>query len=66
MPPQFLEEVVILPFEKRYPKEYTVARLKSNIWPQNKYWAGSATEPLYRCITCQRCLRSKATCGKAH
>jgi len=56
MPPQFLEEVVILPFEKRYPKEYTVARLKSNIWPQNKYWAGSATEPLYRCITCQRCL----------
>jgi len=55
-----------LRFERRYLKENTVARLKSNILAPQKFWAGYANESLYRCITCQRYLRSSITCGKAH
>jgi len=57
---KFLEPIVlvILCFEKRYPKENTVARLKSNILAPQIF--GLAT-PMshcigYHCITCQRCL----------
>jgi len=68
----FLEKVVILRFERRYPEENTVARLTSNIldcqisWPAKNFWAVCATVSLYGCITCQRCLRSTVTCGKTH
>jgi len=41
--PKFLEYLVILFLERRYPKQNTVARLKSNILTQKKFWAGYAT-----------------------
>ena len=42
--PQILENVVILCFEKRFSKQNTVIRLKSNILPLPKnFWAGYAT-----------------------
>jgi len=36
MPPQFLEYLVILCFERRYPMQNTVASLKSRIFPPKK------------------------------
>jgi len=49
--PKFLEHIVILYFEKQYPKENSVIRLKSNILlsPQffdtlAKFWAGDAAD----------------------
>jgi len=32
----------------------------------DNFWADYAPESLYCCTTCQRCLRSTITCGKAH
>jgi len=49
MPPTFLEHILILCFEKRYPKQNRAIRLKSNILALNKFfcppyfWAGYAT-----------------------
>jgi len=50
-PSEFLEHIVILCFERRYPKQNSVIRLKSNILaPSNlfasppKFRAGHATE----------------------
>ena len=37
MPPQFLEHIVILCFERRYPKQNSVIRLKPNILPPPNY-----------------------------
>jgi len=49
--PKFLEHIVILCFERRYPKQNRVFQLKSNIlvcpkffWPPN-FGAGYATAP---------------------
>jgi len=53
-PQKFLEQVVILRFERRYPEKNTVARLASNFLALEKFFGLSP--PLYRCITCQRCL----------
>ena len=36
MPPQFLENIVILCFERRVSKQNSVIRLKSNILPPKK------------------------------
>ena len=43
MPPKFSEHIVILRFERRYPKQISVIRLKSNISPQN-FWTAYAIE----------------------
>jgi len=45
-PPEDLEHIVILCFERRYPKQNTVIRPKSNILPPKKFWAGYATDVL--------------------
>jgi len=37
MPPNILENLVILCFEKRFSKQYSVIRLKSKILPPNKF-----------------------------
>ena len=66
MPPRFLEKVEIFRFEKQYPQKYIAASLKENILATPKIWDCYATESLYRCITCQRYLRSTVTRGKAH
>jgi len=42
-PPKFLEDIAILCFERRFFKQNSVIRLKSNICPQN-FWAGYATD----------------------
>ena len=42
--PKFLEYLVILRFEKRYPIQNTVARLKSKILAPPKVWAGYHAE----------------------
>jgi len=41
--PFFLEYLVILCFERKYLKQNTVARLKSNILTHPKFSAGNAT-----------------------
>jgi len=40
---KFLAYIVILCFERRYPKQNSVIRLKSNILAQKKFWARYAT-----------------------
>ena len=43
-PPKFLENIVILCFERRFSKENSAIRLKSNIFaPPTNFWAGYAT-----------------------
>jgi len=42
--PKFLEHIVILCFERRFSKQNSVIRLKSNILPPQTFWAGYATE----------------------
>jgi len=42
-PPKFLKNMVILYFERRFSKQNSVIRLKSNFWPPQKFWAGYAT-----------------------
>jgi len=41
--PSFLEYLVSLCFKRQYPKQNTVARLKSNILTYPKFWAGHTT-----------------------
>ena len=44
MPPKkFLENIVILCFEKRFSKQNSAIRLKSNIVTPQNFWAGYAT-----------------------
>jgi len=43
MPPTFLENIVILCFERRFSKPNSVIRVKSNILPPQNFWAGYAT-----------------------
>ena len=43
MPPRCLENIVILCFERRFSKQNSVIRLKSNILPPPKFWAGYVT-----------------------
>jgi len=40
---KFLENIVILSFERRFSKQNSVIRLKSNILPPANFWAGYAT-----------------------
>jgi len=47
MPHKFLEHIVILYFERRFSKQNSVIRLKSNIWPPPFFWAGYATAVFY-------------------
>jgi len=48
-PPKFLENIVILFFERRFSKQNSVIHLQSNIlappnfWPLPNFWAGYAT-----------------------
>ena len=42
-PPKFFENIVILCFERRFSKRNSVIRLKLNILPPPKFWAGYAT-----------------------
>jgi len=49
-PPKFLENIVILCFERRFFKQNSVIRLQSHIlvprkvfWPPPNFWAGYAT-----------------------
>jgi len=44
MPP-ILEHILVLCFERRYPKQYIVICLKSNILSPQICWAGYATDP---------------------
>ena len=44
-PPKFLEITVIFCFERRFSKQNSVIRLKSNILPPPNSWAGYATVP---------------------
>ena len=39
-----LDNIVILCFERRFSKQNTVIRLKSNILPTPNFWAGNATD----------------------
>jgi len=41
--PKFLENIVILCFERRFSKQNSVIRLQSNILPPQHFWAGYAT-----------------------
>ena len=41
--PKFLENIVILCFEKRFSKQNSAIRLKSNIVTPQNFWAGYAT-----------------------
>jgi len=44
MPPKkFLENIVVLSFERRFYKQNSVNRLKSNILVHPEFWAGYAT-----------------------
>ena len=57
MPPKILENMVILCFERRFSKQNSVIRLKSNILPPlQNFWAGYATEPTLSCwwMDCKR------------
>jgi len=47
MPPKFLENIVILCFERRFSKQNSGIRLKSNILAPQKFWAVYATGSLY-------------------
>jgi len=51
MPPKFLEDLVILCFERWYPNQNIVARLKSNILPQKNF--GLATQLFWSCYSLQ-------------
>jgi len=42
-PPKLVAYLVILCFERRCPKQNTVARLKSIDFPPKKFWTGHAT-----------------------
>jgi len=42
---KFLEHIVILCFERRFSKEISVIRLKSNILVSPNSWVGYATDP---------------------
>jgi len=42
-PPKCLENIVILCFVRRFSKQNSVIRLKSNILPPPNFWAGDAT-----------------------
>jgi len=42
-PKKCLENIVILCFERRFSKQNSVIRLKSNIWLPQNFWAGYAT-----------------------
>jgi len=44
-PPKFLENIVILCFERRFSKQNSVIRLKSNILAPQNFWAGYAIAP---------------------
>jgi len=41
--PKFLENIVILCFERPFSKQNSVIRLKSNILPPKNFWTGYAT-----------------------
>ena len=43
MPPRFLENIVILCFERRFSKQNSVIRLKSTILPPTNFWVGYGT-----------------------
>jgi len=43
MPPQILENIVILCFEKHFSNQNSVVRLKLSILAPPKFWAGYAT-----------------------
>jgi len=43
MPPKFLENIVIMCFERRCSKQNRVIRLKSSISPPTNFWAGYPT-----------------------
>jgi len=59
MPPQFLENIVVLCFERRFAKENSVICLKSNISPQN-FLAGYATGRLRSATTgCKRAVSAE-------
>jgi len=45
--PEFLEHIVILCFERRYPKQNNVILLKSNILASQYFWAGYATGTMH-------------------
>jgi len=42
-PPKFLENIVILCFERRFSKQNSVIRLNSNILAPQNFWVGYAT-----------------------
>ena len=52
--PQFLEYGINLCFERRYPKQKTVARLRSKFLPPQKIWAGYATARPYTFVQLSR------------
>jgi len=43
LPPNFLENTGILSFERRFSKQNSVIRLKSNILAPQNFWSGYAT-----------------------
>jgi len=49
-PPKFLENIVILCFERHFSKQNSVIRLKPNILTLPNFWAGYATG-YYDCLT---------------
>ena len=56
MPPKFLENIVILCFERRFSKQNSVIRLKSDILHPPNFWTGYATGsmiPIYVCFSVQ-------------
>jgi len=42
VPPKFLKNIVVLSFERRFYKQNSVNRLKSNILVSPNFWAGYA------------------------
>ena len=68
MPPKYLENIVILCFERRFSKQNNVIRLKSNIYPPWNFWAGYATareckdEEPRQDLEKARELQSQSTC----
>jgi len=67
LPPTFLAYIVILCFDRRYPKQNSVIGLKSNISHPSKLWAGCATtlpaavvclsQAALACLNSDSCLR---------
>jgi len=51
-PTNFLEDMAILSFERQYPKQNRVIRVKSNILPPPSFWAGYATGSLSTFCDC--------------